>query len=66
MSLFIQFLWHTGGRISETTNIKIGDIDFENNYVIIPNKIYKNQQETLLLTAEAKEVINKIIEFRSN
>jgi integrase len=49
----LQFLWHTGGRISETTNIKISDIDFENNYVIIPNKIYKNQQESLL-----KEVIN--------
>jgi integrase/recombinase XerD len=61
----IQFLWNTGARIGETLNIKISDINFENSYISISNKIFKGQQETLLLTAEAKEIIEKVIEFRS-
>ena len=64
MSLLLQFLWNTGARISETINIKICDIDFKNNYIIMQNKIFKGQQETLLLTDETKEIIEKIISLK--
>jgi integrase/recombinase XerD len=66
MSLFIQFLWNTGARVSEAISIKIDDIDFENNYILIPNKIFKSQQETLLLTGETKEIIQKIISLNKS
>ena len=66
MSLLLQFLWNTGARIGESLNIKIADIDFKNNYIIIPNKKFKSQQETLLLTDETKEIIQKIITLKQS
>ena len=66
MSLFIQFLWHTGERGSETINIKISDIDFKNNYILVPNKIYKSQQESILLTDETKEIVRKTISLKKS
>ena len=65
-ALFIQFLWHTGARSGEALNIKINDIDFKNNYIKMQNKIFKGQQETLLLTTEAKEIIEKIIALKKS
>jgi integrase len=66
MSLLIQFIWNTGSRISETINIKITDIDFKNNYIKIPNKIFKGEQETLLFTDEVKQLILMIIDFNKD
>jgi len=66
MSLFIQFLWNTGARGNEAVSIKMTDIDFKNNYIIVPNKIYKSQQETILLTDETKQIIQKIIALKSS
>ena len=66
MSLFIQFLWHTGARGSEAVSIKMTDIDFKNNYIIVPNKIYKSQQETILLTDETKQIIQKTIALKNS
>ena len=66
MSLFIQFLWNTGARGTEALSIKISDIDFKNNYIIVPNKMYKNQQESILLNNEAKQIIQKIIALKKN
>ena len=62
-SLFIQFLWETGSRCGEALNIKIKDIDHQNNYIKIQNKIFKGQQEVLLLTDSAIKVVSKLIEL---
>ena len=66
MSLFIQFLWNTGARGSEAINIKICDIDFKNNYILVSNKMYKSQQEMILLTDETKKIIQKIIALKNS
>lgn len=59
MSLFIQFLWHTGAGGNEAAAIRKSEIDFKNNYILVPNKIYKSQTETIFLTDETKEIIKK-------
>ena len=64
MSLFLQFLWHTGARGGETLNIMINDIDWKNSYIRIPNKIFKGQEETLLLSAPTIEILHKIIALK--
>ena len=66
MSLFLQFLWNTGARSKEAINIRISDIDLKNNIIKLPNKIYKGQEETLLLTDGTKEIIEKIISLNNS
>ncbi len=66
MHLLLQFLWHTGSRCGETLNIKISDIKLEKNYIIVPNKLQKGEQEVLLLSDIAKEIVIKILAFAKN
>jgi integrase len=61
MSLFLQFLWETGARSKESINIKISDIDFEKSYIKISNKLFKGQEETLLLSSVAMDIVKQII-----
>ena len=63
-SLFIQFLWETGARVGEALNIKVSEIDFKNSWIVIPNKIFKSQQEVLLLSDVAVAVVKKVLSLR--
>ncbi len=38
----------------------------ENAEFIVPNKIYKSQQETILLTDETKQIIQKIVALKNS
>ena len=62
---FIQFLWHTGARAGEALNIMGEDIDFKNMYIRIPNKIFKGQQETLLLSDTAFNILWEHIKYHA-
>ena len=63
MCLLLRFLWHTGARVGETLNIKLSDLDLQNNRIFIQNKIYKGLQETLLLIPEAVMVVERAVEL---
>jgi integrase/recombinase XerD len=63
MCLLLQFLWNTGARVGETLTIKLSDLDLKNNRIFVPNKIYKGQQEALLLTPEAVEIVEQVKEL---
>jgi integrase len=54
-------MWATGARGTESINIKISDIYFKNHYIRIPNKIFKGQEETLLLSSVAMDIVKQII-----
>jgi len=60
MYLFLQFLWNTGARVGEALTIKLSDLDLENNRILVPNKIYKGQQETLLLIPAALKIVEQV------
>ncbi len=64
MYLFLHFLWHTGCRCGETVNIKLKDIDLKKNRILMANKIFKNEQEFVLLTETAVNIIKQVIELK--
>ncbi len=63
MALLLQFLWHTGSRCGEALEIKTSDIDLKNNRILIANKIFKGEQEYLLLTEQAVNIVNQLVEL---
>jgi integrase len=63
MWLLLQFLWNTGARCGETLAIKLDDIDLENSCILVPNKLYKGEQETLLLLPAAVKIVEQAIDF---
>jgi len=63
MYLFLQFLWHTGARVGETLSIKLSDLDLEKRCISVPNKIYKGEQEFLLLIPEAVKIVEQVKEL---
>ena len=63
MYLFLQFLWHTGARVGETLTIKLSDLDLKNNRIFVPNKIYKGEQEALLLVPDAVKIVEQVKEI---
>ena len=63
MYLLIQFLWLTGARVGETLTIHLKDLDLTNKRISVPNKLFKGQQEYLLLVPEAVEIVKHIKEL---
>lgn len=64
LSLLIQFLWHTGARVGEAIDLNVEDIDFEKSIIRIPNKIFKGQEESLILSDIAKNILLQAIELQ--
>ena len=56
-------LWHTGARVGEALSIKLSDLDLKNNRIFVANKIYKGEQEALLLTPEALRIAEQAQEL---
>ena len=65
MFLLLQFLWHTGARVGETLSIRLSDIKLEKKCIFVPNKIYKGEQEALLLIPEAIKIVEQVSELAS-
>ena len=63
INLFLQFLWLTGARVGESTSIKLSDLDLNKNCIFVPNKIFKGEQEFLLLIPEAVKIVEQIKEL---
>ncbi len=60
--LIIYFLFFTGVRISELINIKVNEIDFENNMVKVLGK--GNKERIVIFSNELKNLINEYISIR--
>ena len=61
--LIIEFFYVTGIRLSELINIKISDIDFNNNYIKVLGKRNKERLIPLSnnITNKLKKYVNKTI-----
>lgn len=62
--LIINFLFFTGVRISELVNIKINEIDFENNTIKVLGK--GNKERIVIFSKELKELINEYLNLRKD
>ncbi|MCX7870404.1 MAG: tyrosine-type recombinase/integrase [bacterium] len=62
--LIINFLFFTGVRISELVNIKINEIDFENNTIKVLGK--GNKERIVLFSKELKNLINEYLIIRKD
>ncbi len=60
--LIIYFLFFTGVRISELINIKVNEIDFENNTIKVLGK--GNKERVVIFSNELKNLINEYISIR--
>ncbi len=62
--LIINFLFFTGVRISELVNIKINEIDFENNTIKVLGK--GNKERIVIFSKELKNLINEYLDIRKD
>lgn len=61
-SIIIELLYSTGIRVSELVNIKIKDIDFNNNQIIVLGK--GNKERIVLFGSALKELLNEYLTVR--
>jgi len=62
--LIIYFLFFTGVRVSELVNIKIKEIDFENNIIKVLGK--GNKERIVIFSDELKNLINEYLAIRKD
>ena len=61
--VFINYLIGTGNRVSTVVNIKIGDIDFDNDTIILKKTKNRNQQ-IIPLSSSLKIILLEYIKYR--
>jgi len=61
--VFINYLIATGNRVSTIINIKIGDIDFDNNTIIL-KKTKNKKQQIIPVSTSLKAVLQEYLKYR--
>lgn len=61
LSWYYKFLLYTGCRKQEALNMRVSDIDFDNNIIHIRGTKTKNSDRYLPITKDLKELLNIII-----
>ncbi len=64
--LIYELLWNTGCRINEILTLRRSQIDFESHSIYISNKIYKGQNETVLMTEKVEQLIKEAMKLHPN
>ncbi len=59
-SLLLQFLWFTGGRISETLKLQWSQIDMKQRRIRYANKINIGEDDYLPITSSIEEILIKL------
>ena len=62
--VFINYLMATGNRLSTIINIKIGDIDFDNNSIIL-KKTKNRSQQIIPISNSLKIVLVEYLKYRA-
>lgn len=59
-SLLLRFLWHTGGRISETLKLEWSQIDMKQRRIRYANKINIGDDDYLPISSSVESILNEL------
>jgi integrase len=65
-SLLLMFLWHTGGRISETLKLTWSQINFKTRRIRFANKINSGEDDYIPISSAVENILSQVRALNQN